>query len=451
MRKNYEGPANDKLRVVDYGLVMLGLLVLIFGLKKFSFGLEGLTAAIFLLIAICLAEFFKIDPAPEERLFLASGSINPRDGLVFAAVLLVQGQFLPYSNLLVAVVLGVLFGHLIKAADLGREFLGLAGRVPVVFYLTLTAISFFDRMTGGTWKDKDAIGLAKLIPITLGVLVFLGLQLGIDSIRLSLKTRSSIRWSWVETIRLSAPPMLVFIALGVLLALSYSHLLYRQRYPLGVVFFSLLMLGVLYLYKLRLATKEAYQAAVKTLSEAVEMQNPLASGHGRRVADYALANGRELNIHGQEYESLGFSALAHDIGRVGINENSLDFVLESPSLSEGEVLHARLGAEIIGQVDFLKENAEAVKMHHRPFSSHKTSARETGTIPLAARILNVADTFDQLVETRSLEERLNPDEAAARLKKESGLLLDPKIVRIFLSLLRKKGLLSEAGFKRRRR
>lgn len=434
--------------MIDYGLIFFGLLIIVFGLRAFSVALETLMVTMVLLVAVCLTEFFKVELASADELFFAGGSIDPADGVIFASVLLVQWEFVPYSNALIAVVLGVLFGRLIRTANLGERFLAQVARAPVVFYLTFDVFSFFDRRIGEP-LDKGQIDLLKIIPLAIAALFYLALQLGLDGFITAWKKHTSARWYWVEAMRFQAPVILSFVSLGTLAALTFQPLLYQHRYPLSLVFFTLLMLGVLYLCQLDVGVRRAYQAAVKTLSSAIELQNPHAAGHGERVVGYALAVARDLGIHGKEYESLGYSSLLHDIGKAGINEDSLDAVLESTALSEGELLHAQLGSEIVSQVGFLKDNAEVIKKHHKPFSSHKTSAREAGTIPESARIINVADTFDQLVEARLLEERLTPDEAAARLKKESGLLLDPKIVRVFLALLRKKGFLSEGGLRRR--
>lgn len=449
--KNFEAYSDNQVKIFDYALLLLGLIFLVFGFKSFSFALEDLTVTIFLLVVVCLAEFFKIELTSRDELLFAHGSINPRDGLIFAAVLLVQWQFLTYSNALVALILGVLFGHLIRAANLSEGFMTEVASTPVVFYFSLAVFSFFDKRIGETFSARGGeITTLKILPIALGVAFFIILRVGLDGIRAFFKTHTPARWFWVESIKLQIPAKLAFASVGVLSVFSYKTLLYQNKFPLSIVLALLLMLGLLYLYKLDINVKEAYRAAVKTLAGAVEVQNPGASGHGQRVAGYALAIARELNIHGQKYEDLGYSAQVHDIGRVGINEDSLDAVLESAAASEGEFLHAQLGAEIVGRVGFLNANAETVKMHHKPFSSHKTTIREAGTIPLAARIINVADTFDQLVDVKPMEERMTLEEAANRLKKESGLLLDPKIVRIFLALLRNKGLLSEGSLRRRR-
>ena len=179
--------------------------------------------------------------------------------------------------------------------------------------------------------------------------------------------------------------------------------------------------------------------AKQALANAIEAQNPHRRGHGQRVANYAVDMAKEAGLHGRELELIGYAALLHDIGMLGVDEDSLDHILEQISARGGEAPHAIIGSEILEQVDFLKDAAEMVRKHHSPMGK----ARRIDNIPIGARIINVASHFDKLTKADTPDERLTAYQAISKIKKEQGITFDPKAVRALINVLRKQGKLME--------
>ena len=159
-------------------------------------------------------------------------------------------------------------------------------------------------------------------------------------------------------------------------------------------------------------------------------------GHAERVMDYSIGIARELGMSGSELEKIAYAALLHDLGKLGLDKDSLDSLLESKSSWNGESPHAIIGAEILEQVDFLCEASRIVRLHHEPFAGGNIKRDE---VPMRARIINVASRYDELTTAESTSERLNLSQAVTKLKKEQGLSYDPQIIRALIGLLQRRG------------
>ena len=191
--------------------------------------------------------------------------------------------------------------------------------------------------------------------------------------------------------------------------------------------------------RVRHRPRNVYRKTIEALANAIEAQNPNRHGHGRRVANYSVDIAKEIGVHGRELELIGYAALLHDIGMLGVDEDSLDHLLEQASSQSGEAPHALIGAEVVEQVDFLKDAADMVRKHHYPIDRLKSPDE----IPVGARIINVASNFDKLTRSDNPDERLTAYQAISRMKKDQGMKFDPKVVRALIDILRKQGRLME--------
>ncbi|MEX0749674.1 MAG: HD domain-containing phosphohydrolase [Dehalococcoidia bacterium] len=178
-------------------------------------------------------------------------------------------------------------------------------------------------------------------------------------------------------------------------------------------------------------------AHVLELVDAIEAKDHATLGHVRRVSAYALSIGRKLGLSAPELRSLAIAAELHDVGKIGVP----DWILGKPSkLTEEEFAeikkHTGRGYEIATRIDVLREIAPVIRAHHeRMNGSGYPDALRGDDIPMAARIIAVADTYDAMTSTRPYRPAMTHDAAIAELRRVSGVELDARCVDAFLSSL----------------
>jgi putative nucleotidyltransferase with HDIG domain len=179
--------------------------------------------------------------------------------------------------------------------------------------------------------------------------------------------------------------------------------------------------------------RETFYATVHALAETIEKRDPYTGGHTKRVMNYSLAIGRMMGLSKKDMVNLKLAAILHDIGKIGIRDNVL---LKTEKLNHDEfeniMMHTVYGAEILNYVRQLKDIIPGVKYHHE---KHDGSGYPDGLkgndVPLIARIIAVADTFDAMTTDRIYRKGLSFDAAFEELKNHSGLQFGPDVVNAF--------------------
>jgi HD-GYP domain-containing protein (c-di-GMP phosphodiesterase class II) len=169
------------------------------------------------------------------------------------------------------------------------------------------------------------------------------------------------------------------------------------------------------------------------LSLAIEARDPYTRGHSARVTEFALAIARRLEPRAHVVQSIQVGGPLHDIGKVGIPERVL---LKPGPLDETEFglirEHPRSGAVLIDGIPAFRTALDCVLHHHERWDGDGYPHRLSGSgIPLAARILAVADAFDAMTSTRPYRRALGPREAAREVERCSGSQFDPEVASAF--------------------
>ncbi|MCX5699182.1 MAG: HD domain-containing protein [Candidatus Omnitrophica bacterium] len=196
-----------------------------------------------------------------------------------------------------------------------------------------------------------------------------------------------------------------------------------------------------------LRNKDLFLQTVFALSSAIEAKDPYTQGHTKRVTRYALVVAEELKATGKIYgtdpvkffEDLRIAALLHDIGKIGIAESILNKngVLDEDERKEMQK-HPYIGAKILSEVNEFYESILGVKYHHEKYDgSGYPDALKGESIPLIARIISIADTFDAITSNRSYRETLSREEAIRLIIQQSGKQFDPAVVEAFLNACKK--------------
>ena len=177
--------------------------------------------------------------------------------------------------------------------------------------------------------------------------------------------------------------------------------------------------------------RERSTAAMESLSATVDARDSYTAGHSRRVQKLALAIGRELGLSDAELDLLGYAALFHDIGKLGIP----DSILLKParlSLEEWGVMrrHADEGARIIERLGFLADAVPAIRHHHERWDGSGYPDGLAGEeIPLGARIIHVADALDSMLTSRIYQAPRPVEDALAQLRAGAGEQFCPRCAR----------------------
>ncbi len=177
---------------------------------------------------------------------------------------------------------------------------------------------------------------------------------------------------------------------------------------------------------------------MQMLSTTIEAKDEYMKGHSHRVAEYSVLIARELGWNEKELSNLKNAAHLHDIGKIAIP----DTILNKPSkLSEEEFSiikeHTIIGANILKNISLIDHVQEIVRNHHERYDGNGYPDGLKGKeIPLHARIVAVADSYDAMSSQRIYRNQLPPEKIIQELENNKGTQFDPEITDIFLKLLR---------------
>ena len=184
--------------------------------------------------------------------------------------------------------------------------------------------------------------------------------------------------------------------------------------------------------------QDTYLGAIGSLAAAIEARDPYTVGHSARVTQYAVAIAESMGLNGDEVEEIRLAGLLHDLGKIGVPDN----ILNKPGrLSEEEYsaikMHPALSMRIIEPLPQLGNIIPIIYHHHERFDGNGYIEGKAGEkIPLGARIIAVADSFEAMTSDRPYRSALSRGEAIAELMANSGSQFDPRVVDHFLKLLK---------------
>ncbi|MCL5022482.1 MAG: PAS domain S-box protein [Nitrospirae bacterium] len=176
---------------------------------------------------------------------------------------------------------------------------------------------------------------------------------------------------------------------------------------------------------------------ITSLASAIDAKSPWTKGHSERVTKYAVEIGREMGLGEEELERLKLSGLLHDIGKIGTYDLLLN-KLEKFTAEEFALVrkHPGKGAEILAPIKQLSDVIPGILHHHERYDGKGYPAGIKGEkIPLFARILCAADSFDAMTADRPYRAAPGREYAISELKGCCGTQFDPRVVEAFLRVL----------------
>jgi putative nucleotidyltransferase with HDIG domain len=183
---------------------------------------------------------------------------------------------------------------------------------------------------------------------------------------------------------------------------------------------------------LRKAARENHDlflSSVRALAAAIDAKDPYTRGHSERVARYAVSIARAMELSPEEVRKVRLSALLHDVGKIGID----DRILRKPTAltdEEFEIMkqHPTKGAAIMSAIPQLADIIPGMKHHHEKWEGGGYPDNLKGEqIPMLARIVSVADTFDAMTTTRPYQKAMEISYVIQRIQGFAGSRFDPQV------------------------
>ena len=188
----------------------------------------------------------------------------------------------------------------------------------------------------------------------------------------------------------------------------------------------------------RRQTERISLQTIKTLSVTVETKNVYTNGHSQRVADYSALIAGALGWDDKRINNLRNAAYMHDVGMIGIP----DSIVNKPTrLTEEEYAiiqrHTLIGADILKDITLIEHVAEVAHYHHERYDGTGYPEGLSGEeIPIEARIVAVADSYDAMNSKRIYSNALEKEKIIEELESCSGTQFDPVIAELFVRLIR---------------
>ena len=176
-----------------------------------------------------------------------------------------------------------------------------------------------------------------------------------------------------------------------------------------------------------------FRATLEAFAKAIDARDHYTAGHSERVTAYSLVLARHSGRYSADFETIRRAGMLHDIGKVGVPDSVL---LKAGSLDAVErrqiEAHVTIGHMMLEPLPFLGASLPAVRGHHERWDGDGYPDKLGGTdIHPHARLMAVADSYDAMTSARPYRGALTAEEAARRLRADSGKQFDPAMIELF--------------------
>lgn len=306
-----------------------------------------------------------------------------------------------------------------------------------VFNLSNYVLTTFATGAAYSWLAEESaspIGSRQNLMATLSaVIVFNAVNSGLAAGVLAEVARTTPWRLWRGMLRGIAFTTLTLPTLGILVPILY------REHPLAVLLMAVPMFGPYLSLRSHARIHAETRHTIERLADVLDQRDPSTAAHSQRVTDFVTLIVRELpELSLAEREVILAAAPVHDIGKIGTRDMVL---LKAGRLTDEERehinRHAPDGADILANLSLYREAAEIVRHHHERWDGRGYPTGAAGeAIPLGARVIAVADTFDAMTSDRVYRKGLSRDEALKEVERCAGTQFDPRIAEIFVRVMR---------------
>lgn len=245
------------------------------------------------------------------------------------------------------------------------------------------------------------------------------------STAVSLSQARSITAVWREQYSSLPGGYFAFASLGLLLSILYLQIGWGS-----VLFLLVPLLVARNAFQAAVKMQGAYDATVRAIMRALEAKDEYTRGHAERVARLSEMTAREYGLPKDMQRQVRYAALMHDVGKMVVESR----VLKKPGkFTHEEYEHMKIhpirGHQILGEINLLRQVIDGVRHHHeRLDGSGYPDGLAGDDIPLAARLIMVADAFDSMTSTRSYRPPKTIEGALAEIRRCAGTQFDPAAI-----------------------
>ena len=189
--------------------------------------------------------------------------------------------------------------------------------------------------------------------------------------------------------------------------------------------------------RLFLNLQQAYIHTLSALTSAIDAKDSYTHGHSERVTQLSIELAREVSLSAEAIEEIRLAGTLHDIGKIGIPES----ILNKPGRLTDEEFgviksHPDLGVRILANVDFLSKIIPGIKHHHERYDGHGYPTGLKGEeIPLSARIICVADTYDAMTSDRPYRKAMDTRTGLEEISRCRNSQFDPSLADAFVQMM----------------
>jgi putative nucleotidyltransferase with HDIG domain len=294
----------------------------------------------------------------------------------------------------------------------------------IVLSVAIPAI-VFALMHGAVPGTGSPLTVAPLVIVaTLGIVV----NFVLSGVARNILSGESARLVWTRLFSWMSPSQLVLGFVGIAIAV-----IIRAVGGLGLALFVLPLIVARQTYQRSVRLREAYADTIRSLVAALEAKDVYTKGHSVRVAEYAVAIAEAMGFSQDHVRRVEQAALLHDLGKVGVSRRVL---AKEANLTDGEYeeikRHPDIGAHIVADVPYLADLVPMIEHHHERFDGHGYGGGIAGAaIPIEARILAVADSYDAMTSVRPYRGAMTHEAALRELRDNADTQFDPAVVVAF--------------------
>jgi hypothetical protein len=270
-----------------------------------------------------------------------------------------------------------------------------------------------------------------LLVILLIIFTFYAINVFVTNVIIALVGRRSIKYIWLTNDSDMMLPYICLEVIGILAALVWTET--PVITPLLVIPAITTYIAFEMIHRLQRQTQEAMIA----MADAIDQRDPYTADHSRRVAELAVRIAEVHGVNERDVERLRIAARMHDIGKIGIGND----LLHKPGKltdEEWEILRAHpvIGEQLLKPYRQFRHETRLVRHHHERWDGKGYPDRIRGqSIPLGARIIAVADTFDAMTTSRPYRPALSRQYAIDEIRNGALSQFDPQIVASFLQVM----------------